>query len=76
MVSTQNEINLLGVFSPVCLMKCKSTLNSMQSGECVDVLIADPDVVGELEKIIRRSEDQVIHREKESDHYRIRILKG
>jgi TusA-related sulfurtransferase len=48
----------------------------MQSGETMDVLLADPEVVGELEKIIQRSADQVIHRIKESDHYRLRILKG
>ena len=75
-MSTPSELNLIGVFCPVCLMKCKSTLNSMQSGETMDVLIADPEVVGELEKIIHRSDDQVIHRMKESDHYRLRILKG
>ena len=73
---TQSELNLIGVFFPVCLMKCKSTLNTLNPGECMDVLIADPEVVDELEKIIKRSEDQVIHRLKEPDHYRLRILKG
>lgn len=74
-MTTQSELNLIGVFVPVCLMKCKSTLNTLQSGETMDVLIADPEVVANLEKIIERSDDQVISRRKESDHYRLRILK-
>lgn len=75
-MSIQSELNLIGVFSPVCLMRCKSELNTMQSGDYVDVLIADPEVADELEKIIKPSNDKVIHRRKESDHYRIRILRG
>ena len=75
-MTTQSELNLIGVFVPVCLMKCKSTLNTLQPGETMDVLIADPDVVADLEKIIGRSGDQVISRWKESNHYRLRILKN
>ncbi len=75
-MTTQSELNLIGVFVPICLMKCKSALNSLQSGETLDVLIADPDVVDELIKIIERSGDQVISRRKESNHYRLRIQKN
>jgi TusA-related sulfurtransferase len=57
-------------------MKCKSKLNDIQSGDTMEVLIADPEVVKDLEKIIERSKDRITHRVEESDHYRLRILKG
>lgn len=75
-MTAQSELNLIGVFVPVCLMKCKSTLNTLKAGETMDVLIADPEVVADLEKIIERSGDKVISRRMESDHYRLRILKN
>jgi TusA-related sulfurtransferase len=74
-MTTPSELNLISVFVPVCLMKCKSTLNALQSGETLDVLIADPEVVANLERIIERSDDRVISRRKELNYYRLRILK-
>lgn len=73
---TQTELNLIGVFFPICLLKCKSTLHAMNRGERMDVLVSDPAILDELEKIIKRSSDQIIHCLKKSDHYKLRILKG
>ncbi len=75
-MTTQTELNLIGVFFPICLLKCKSTLHAMHPGERMDVLVSDPEVLDELEKIIRRSKDQIIHRLKKPDHCRLRIQKG
>jgi len=70
------ELDLVGVISPVCLLKCKSCLKSMSAGETMDVLVQDPEVVEELERIIERSVDEVTDCNKEGDTYRICILKG
>lgn len=70
------ELALVGVISPVCLMKCKSCLSSMHAGEAMDVLVQYPEVVEELERIIERSVDEVADCSKEGDTYRICIRKG
>lgn len=70
------KLDLVGVVSPLCLMKCKSCLQSMTSGEIVEVRIEDPDVVDELVVIIGRSKDLIIDRKREKDCHRIRIRKG
>jgi TusA-related sulfurtransferase len=72
----ENELDLIGVVSPVCLLKCKSVLTQMRTGEVLEILLQDPDVVEELLKIIARSTDKVIQSTQEGDHYRIRLIKG
>ncbi|MFC1811121.1 sulfurtransferase TusA family protein [Thermodesulfobacteriota bacterium] len=70
------ELNLIGVVSPVCMLKCKSELARMNAGDVLEVLLQDPEAVEELVKIIERSKDRVISKEHEEDHYRIRVRKG
>jgi len=70
------ELDLIGVVSPVCLLKCKRALAEMDAGEVLEILLQDPYVVEELLKIIERSADKVIQSEQEGDHYRIRLIKG
>jgi TusA-related sulfurtransferase len=75
-MTTKTELDLVGVLSPVCLLKCKSVLTEMDSGNVLEVLLKDTDVVEQLVKIIKRSQDQVIKLEMEGDHYRISLKKG
>lgn len=70
------ELDLIGVVSPVCLLKCKSELTRMNAGDVLEILLQDPEAVEELVKIIERSKDQVISKKPEEDHYRIRVRKG
>jgi TusA-related sulfurtransferase len=70
------ELNLIGVASPVCLLKCKQVLAEMNAGDMIEILLQDPDVVEALVKIIRRSPDEVIKSEPEGDHYRVHLKKG
>jgi tRNA 2-thiouridine synthesizing protein A len=74
--SFSKELDLIGVISPVCILKCKSELARMDAGNVLEVLLQDPDVVHELIKIVQRSKDQVIKSEREGDHYRIWLKKG
>jgi TusA-related sulfurtransferase len=70
------ELNLIGVATPICLLKCKRVLAGMNAGEMLEILLQDPDVVEELVKIVTRSADKVIQSAPEGDHYRIRLIKG
>jgi TusA-related sulfurtransferase len=75
-MNSKNEINLIGVISPVCLLKCKSTLAGMNSGDMLEILLQDPEVVDELIKIVERSNDRVVSKQRDSDHYRVTIRKS
>ena len=69
-------MDLIGVVSPVCLLKCKSVLARMSAGDVLEIFLQDFEVVEELIKIIQPSKDQVISNELERDHYRICVKKG
>ena len=73
---SNSKLDLIGVISPLCLLKCKSVLAGMESGHVLEVWLQDPDVVEELIKIIDHSQDTVITLERERDHYRTYIKKG
>ena len=75
-MSANVELDLIGVLSPLCLLKCKSVLSAMESGHVLEVLLQDHDVVKELSKIINYSQDAVIKLEKGRDHYRTYIKKA
>ena len=70
------ELDLKGIVSPVCLLKCKSVLAGMNTGDVLEILLQDPEVVDELIKIVERSEDRVMKSQRDGDHYRISIKKS
>jgi len=68
------ELDLRGVGLPICLLKCKSALVNMDTGDILEVLVNDSEILEDLVKIVKRSQSKMIlqpHRE--GDHYRIRI---
>lgn len=75
-MARKSELNLLEVMSPLCLLKCKSFLDEMKSGNSLEVLVQDPEVVEDLVKIVERSKDQLIKVEKEGEYFRVYIEKG
>ena len=76
MVSSNSKLDLTGVISPLCLLKCKSVLTGMEAGHVLEVLLQDSGVVEKLVKIIERSQDQVLKSKMEGDLHRICIRKG
>ena len=76
MTPSIKRLDLIGIVSPVCLLKSKSVLSKMNSGELLEIIIKDPDVVDELVKIIERSKDQVIKSEPDGNHFRVCIKKS
>jgi TusA-related sulfurtransferase len=69
-------LDLRGVISPLNLLKCKSCLKSMEKGEILEVMLADRDVVKDLTLIVKRSNDEVIYKNKAGDGIRLGIQKG
>ena len=48
----------------------------MKSGNFLEVLVQDPEVVEDLVKIIERSKDQIVKIETEDEYFRVQIEKG
>jgi TusA-related sulfurtransferase len=51
-------------------------LAGMNTGDVLEILLQDPEVVDELVKIIERSKDEVIKSQQDGDHYRVWIKKA
>ena len=75
-MSVQTEIDLKGLWPPVCLLQCKKILNEVMPGDVICVCLQDRETVKDLELIIARSKDNIIKQQKEMDTYRIYIQKG
>ena len=69
------ELNLIGVVWPVCLLQCNSELNRLASGEEIDVMVQDSDVLKDLLKILERSSEHTVVTVQDGDHYRLHIKK-
>ncbi len=69
-------LNLKGVVSPMDLLKCNACLQSMDTGDILDVLLADADVVKNLTMIIFRSNDEVLYQRQTKEGICIGIRKG
>jgi len=68
-------VDLCGIAWPVCLLKFKNALGGLCSCDVLEVLTQDPDVVEYIIMIVDRSEDALIHQQKEGDIYRIFVEK-
>lgn len=70
------KLNLKGIPAPIGLLKCKSVLAEMNSGQVLEISLRDPDIVEQLAKIIERSQDQAVRSNREGDDYIVYIKKG
>lgn len=72
----EKRIDLRGVISPLDLLRCKNSLKSMEEGDLLDVILADLDVVEDLEIIVNRSNDEIVYKKRTAGCFRIGIKKG
>ena len=71
-----STLDLIGVVSPICLLKCKSALSRLNSGEVLEVMVQDEEVVESLSLILKQSRDSMESFTKEGECFRISIRKG
>ncbi len=71
-----SQLNLVGVVSPVCLLKCQSALNMLKPGDVLVAMVQDPEVVNNLQKIIERSANQVLKTEQRDEYFQLFIRRG
>jgi TusA-related sulfurtransferase len=75
-MTQESAINLIGVFSPFCLMKIKQLMLGLSRGESLQILLQDSEVVDDLKRIFDCSSDDIIDIREEQNHFRILIRKG
>jgi tRNA 2-thiouridine synthesizing protein A len=71
-----SPLDLIGVVSPICLLKCKSALTRLNPGEVLEVVVQDEEVIESLSMILKQSQDHLEAFSKEGDCFRISIRKG
>ncbi len=71
-----STLDLMGVVSPICLLKCKSALSRLNPGEVLEVMVQDEEVVESLSMILKQSQDSLESFTKEGECFRISIRKG
>jgi len=76
MEMASSRLDLIGVVSPICLLKCKSALARLNPGEVLEVIVQDDEVVKSLSTILKQSHDRMEAFTKEGECFRISIRKG
>ncbi|NTV33113.1 MAG: sulfurtransferase TusA family protein [Deltaproteobacteria bacterium] len=71
-----STLDLIGVVSPICLLKCKGALSRLNPGEVLEVMVQDEEVVESLSMILKQSQDSLESITKEGECFRISIRRG
>jgi TusA-related sulfurtransferase len=69
-------LDLKGMVSPMDLLKCSACLTSMDTGDILEAVLGDADVVENLTAIVLKSSDEIIYRRQTKDSICIGIRKG
>lgn len=69
------NIDLRDIDWPICILNCKKEVNQMKTGEQIEVLVKDIDVVNNLVVLIEQLLDHNIEKHRENKHYRLIIKK-
>jgi TusA-related sulfurtransferase len=69
-------LDLIGIVSPICLLKCKSALSRLNPGELLEIMVQDEEVIASLAMILKQSPDSMESFNKEGECFRISIRKG
>jgi TusA-related sulfurtransferase len=69
-------LDLKGVVSPMDLLKCSACLTAMETGDVLEAVLADVDVVKHLTMIILKSNDEILYQRQTPDGICIGIRKG
>ena len=70
------KLDLIHMISPLCLLKCKSALNRLNSGEVLEIWLQDPEVAESIKKIITLSNDRIVGTDADNERFRVFIKKG
>ncbi len=70
------EIDLVGMVTPLCFLYLKKALEGLKRGEVLQVLVGEAAIAQSIEMIIERSSDHLVDRRRRGDIQSILIRKG
>ncbi len=71
----KNRLNLVGVAWPLCLLKCNQAVQQMGSGEKLEVMFKDKDVIPDMIRLVTRTGPCQVKVEKHSTHISLHLIK-
>ena len=74
-VPINRNIDIRDIDWPICILNCKREVNQMKTGEQIEVLAKDIDVVNNLVALIEQLSDHSIEKHRENKQYRLIIKK-
>ena len=69
-------IDLRGWSCPWCILKAKSLLKQMSTGQILEVLSTDPEAQINFPLILKKSKDRVIKVEQDKESFHLFLLRG
>lgn len=69
------KLDIQDIDWPISILNCKKEVNQMKTGEQIEVLVKDIDVVNNLVSLIEQLPDHSIEKLRENNHYKLIIKK-
>ena len=69
-------LDLRGWSCPWCILKAKSLLKQMSTGQILEVLSTDPEAQINFPLILKKSRDSVIKVEQDKEYFHLFLLRG
>ena len=76
MLSTEREVDAVGLYCPEPLMLLRNTVRGMASGERVSVVATDPSTVRDFTNFCRFMGHELVQSEHDGDRFLFVIRKG
>jgi tRNA 2-thiouridine synthesizing protein A len=75
-VKADKILDVRGWSCPWCILKAKSQLNLMKTGEVLEVLVTDPMTLADLPNVLGRSGHYLIQAIQQSEFSRLYVRRG
>ena len=69
------NIDIRNLDWPICILNCTREVNQMKTGDQIEVLVKDIDVVNSIVELIEQLLDHSIEKHKKNKYYRLLIKK-
>ena len=72
---TSRNIDIQDIDWPVSILNCKKEVNQMKSGDQIEILVKDIDVINNIMALIEPLSNHSIEKHRKENHYRLIIKK-
>ena len=69
------NIDIRGIDWPICVLNCKKEVNQMETGDQMEILVTDINVMNNIVTLIEQLADHSIEKHRENKGYRLVVRK-